>query len=67
MNTKKPDWFRRLIKNAKQRERYFIKRYGNLNRMYIIDEKFQSWLDDDNFEDEMNYFKDETQNKDEGL
>ncbi len=47
-----PKWIKKLIRNSKQRERYFIKRYGTLERMYNIDTKLQAKLDDDSFNDE---------------
>lgn len=49
----KPEWIKKLQRNAKARERYFIKRYGNLKRMEAIDKKFEAWLDEDAFDDEM--------------
>lgn len=37
---------KRLQRNNKQRERYFMKRYGSLARMFSIDEKKQDNLDE---------------------
>ena len=54
---KKPEWVLKLRRNAKARERYFMKRYGNLKRMYAIDEKLQELMDKISFEDEMKNFE----------
>lgn len=42
---KKPEWIIKAIKNAKARERYFMKRYGSLARMHDIEEKRQRYND----------------------
>lgn len=48
-----PKWVIEAKRKAKARERYFIKRYGNLDRMHNIDGKLQAWLDEDAMADEM--------------
>lgn len=53
----KPEWVRKLQRNAKSRERYFKKRYGSLERMYAIDRKFQVIMDEQSFDEEMEMCK----------
>jgi len=48
-----PERLKKIHRNAKARERYFIKRYGNLDRMYAIDERFQNLMDEMSFNDEI--------------
>lgn len=33
-----PDWIKKIKKNSRSRERYFLKKYGNLSRMRAIDD-----------------------------
>ena len=54
---KKHERLVKLHRNAKARERYFMKRYGNLDRMYAIDDRFQELMDKISFEDEMKNFE----------
>lgn len=50
---KLPKWITDAKRNAKARERYFIKRYGNLDRMNEIERKKQEWHDNDSWENEL--------------
>ena len=43
---KKPEWILKAIRNAKARERYFMKRYGSLDRMNKIEERHQKYNDE---------------------
>ena len=42
----KPDWIKKVIRNEKARKRYFMKKYGSLDRMYEIDGKFEAKMDE---------------------
>lgn len=50
---KKPEWTIKLIRNAKARERYFIKRYGSLDRMHDIEYKRLQWCNEDSMRIEL--------------
>ena len=47
------EWLKKVRRNRKTRERYFKKRYGNLDRMNAIDKKLQEYLDDESLDDEI--------------
>ena len=47
MKTTQPEWIKKAIRNRKQREKYFLKRYGSLSRMYEIDARLQQYLNDE--------------------
>jgi len=47
-----PDWIKKVKKNTRSRERYFLKKYGNLSRMRAIDEKMQDWMDRESAKEE---------------
>lgn len=48
-----PDWIKKLQLKTKRREAYYMKRYGNLDKMYEVDDKFIAKLDKLSHEDEM--------------
>lgn len=48
-----PQWVKDAIRRKKQRERYFIKKYGSLERMYEKDGRENDKLDKDEFDDEI--------------
>lgn len=53
-----PEWLKKIKKNAKARERYFIKRYGEeegRRRMKAKDDAFQKWMDDESSKEELGY------------
>ncbi len=50
-----PEWIKKAKRDRLARERYFIKRYGNLNRMYVKDGKSQSEIDAEEMAQEMIY------------
>jgi len=56
--TKKPEWIKKAIRNQNARKRYFMKRYGNLDRMEVIEAKFQHMMDEWSFNDELKKMED---------
>lgn len=53
-NAKTPDWMKKVVRNEKARKRYFMNRYGSLDRMHALDEKLQEWWDEESFKEAMN-------------
>lgn len=48
-----PKWIVKAKRNRKARERYFIKRYGSLDRLNAIEAKLQNFMDTWSMDDEM--------------
>jgi len=56
MNKNKlPKWINKILRNDAARRRYYMKRYGNLDKMIAKDEAFIAKMDEDSFYEE---FKD---------
>lgn len=49
----KPEWIKKAQRNAAARKRYYLKRYGNLEKMEQKERMFQSRMDDMSMETEM--------------
>lgn len=53
MTIKRTDWHKKIIRNAQARIRYYMNRYGNLDRMHAKQAKFEKQWDDDSWQDEL--------------
>lgn len=50
---KRLDFHKRIVRNAKRRENYHMKKYGNLNKLHEKEAEFQRKWDNDSWRDEL--------------